>query len=446
MNDQPRTNKELIKEISVLNRKLQELEQAKAKHMLMEEELAHKTILLEAQSETSIDGILAVDNDSHAILSNKRFGEIWRIPQPVLDRGDDKEMLQYASKQLKYPEEFSQKVTYLYEHHHEKSRDEIELVDGRYLDRYSSPMISADGKYLGRVWFFRDITIRKQMEEELRQMNSFLNSILEHIPDMIFLKDSKELKFVRFNRAGEVLLGYSRDDLIGKNDYDFFPKEQADFFTAKDLEVLCGKTVVEIPEEPLQTRNKGVRIIHTKKVPILDARGDPEYLLGISEDITERTQVEEQLKKRELELQAKTINLEELNVALKVLLDQRAKDKDELQDNIIFNVQQLIDPLIDKLKICPLGPQEAAYINALEYALKNIVSPFAKRLASKTWNFTSREIQIANLIRDGKSTKEIADILNLSVRAVDFHRDNIRKKLGLNKTTTNLRSHLLSLP
>ena len=89
--------------------------------------------------------------------------------------------------------------------------------------------------------------------------------------------------------------------------------------------------------------------------------------------------------------------------------------------------------------------RQAAYISALEYALKNIVSPFAKRLASKTWNFTSREIQVSNLIWDGKSTKEIADILNLSIRAVEFHRDNIRKKLGLNKTNTNLRSHLLSL-
>jgi PAS domain S-box-containing protein len=445
MKDQSRTNKELIKEISVLNRKLQELEQAEAKHMLMEEELAHKTMLLEAQSETSIDGILTVDNEGHVILSNKRLGEIWKIPQPVLDRKDDKEMLQYALKQLKYPEEFNQRVTYLYEHHNAKSRDEIELADGRYLDRYSSPMISADGKYLGRIWFFRDITIRKQVEEELRQMNSFLNSILENIPDMIFLKDSKALKFVRINHAGEVLLGYSRDDLIGKNDHDFFPKEQADFFTAKDWEVLRGKTVVDIPEEPLQTRDRGVRIIHTKKVPILDASGDPEYLLGISEDITDRKQVEDQLKKRDLELQAKTLSLEELNVALKVLLEHREKDKDELQDNIIFNVQQLIDPLIDKLKICPLGPQEAAYINALEYALKNIVSPFAKRLASKTWNFTSREIQVSNLIWDGKSTKEIADILNLSIRAVEFHRDNIRKKLGLNKTNTNLRSHLMSL-
>lgn len=142
----------------------------------------------------------------------------------------------------------------------------------------------------------RRIEELKQALEELRRMNAFLDSIIENIPNMIFLKDAKELRFVRFNRAGEDLLGFTRDDLLGKNDYDFFPKKQADFFTEKDREVLHGKEVVDIPEEPIQTRNKGERIMHTKKVPILDANGEPEYLLGISEDITERKKAEDKLQ------------------------------------------------------------------------------------------------------------------------------------------------------
>jgi PAS domain S-box-containing protein len=452
MSDRGKTNPELIKEVSLLKQKLQELKQEEAQHKCMEKELraseealAYKTVLLEAQSETSIDGILVVDKEGLVIMSNKRFGEIWGIPQSILDSKDDKKMLEYGLKQLKYPEEFSRRVAYLYENQTEKSRDDIEFADGRYLDRYSAPMISDDGKYLGRIWFFRDISERKQAEEELRRMNSFLNSILENIPDMIFLKDAKALRFVRFNRAGEDLLGYCRDELIGKNDYDFFPKEQADFFTGKDHAVLSGKITVDIPEESIKTRDKGVRTIHTKKVPILDAKGEPEYLLGISEDITERKQSEMQLIMREEELQAKTINLEELNVALRVLLEHREKDKDDLQDNIMVNVQQLLVPLIEKLKVCPLGVKEAAYVNALEYALQNIVSPFVNKLAYKNWNLTPKEIQVASLIKDGKSTKEIADILNLSIRAIEFHRDNIRKKLGLNKQNTNLRSYLMTL-
>jgi len=124
-------------------------------------------------------------------------------------------------------------------------------------------------------------------EETLRKEQEFLASVIENIPDMIFVKDAKALNFVRFNRAGEKLLGMRREDLIGKNDYDFFPKGQADFFTAKDRETLAGKTLVDIREESIETRDLGTRILHTKKIPILNEEGEALYLLGISEDVTE---------------------------------------------------------------------------------------------------------------------------------------------------------------
>jgi PAS domain S-box-containing protein len=160
-----------------------------------------------------------------------------------------------------------------------------------------SSLIYGDGKPVGIRGAIVDITERKRAEEKLRRMNTFLNSIIENIPDMIFLKHAKDLSYVRFNRAGEELLGYSRDELVGKNAYDFFPKEQADFIIETDREVLRGKNVVDIPEESLQTRNKGERTLHTKKVPLLDANGEPEYLLGISEDITDQKRAEEKLQK-----------------------------------------------------------------------------------------------------------------------------------------------------
>jgi PAS domain S-box-containing protein len=155
-----------------------------------------------------------------------------------------------------------------------------------------SSVIYSHGKPVGLRGAIVDITQRKQQEEELLRTNTLLDLIIENIPDMIFLKDAGDLRFVRFNRAGEALLGHSRSDLLGKNDYDLFPKEQADFFTEKDREVLRGKELMDIPEEPIQTGNRGERTLHTKKVPILDANGEPEYLLGISEDITERKQME----------------------------------------------------------------------------------------------------------------------------------------------------------
>jgi PAS domain S-box-containing protein len=130
---------------------------------------------------------------------------------------------------------------------------------------------------------------------ELMAANQFLDSLLENIPNMIFVKDAQELRFVRMNAAGEALLGFSRDELIGKNDFDFFPGEQAEQFISTDRATLRERHLVDIPEESIQTKAKGPRVLHTKKIPVLDLGGQPSYLLGISEDITEAKMVQEAL-------------------------------------------------------------------------------------------------------------------------------------------------------
>ena len=115
---------------------------------------------------------------------------------------------------------------------------------------------------------------------DLRKSEEFLENVVEHIPDMIFVKDAQTLRFVRFNRAGEQLLGYAREELMGKNDYDFFSMEEADFFTAKDRQMLDSKELVDIPEETIRNRRNEERILHTKKIPILNETGTPQYLLA----------------------------------------------------------------------------------------------------------------------------------------------------------------------
>ncbi len=139
----------------------------------------------------------------------------------------------------------------------------------------------------------------KETQQQLHDNQTFLSSLIENIPDMIFVKDAKDLRFHKFNKAGEDLLGLSRETLLGKSDYDLFPKEEADFFTRKDREVLEGGRLVDIPEETIHTHNQGVKYLHTKKIPLLDESGEPRYLLGISQDITDRKHAELERDQRE---------------------------------------------------------------------------------------------------------------------------------------------------
>ncbi len=155
----------------------------------------------------------------------------------------------------------------------------------------------------------RDVTHIKKTEEKLRKAHDFVEVILENVPNMIFVKDAQDLRFLRFNKAGERLLGHSREELLGKNDFDFFSKDEAEFFTTKDREVLSGREVVEIPEEMIHTRYLGRRLLRTKKIPVHDSDGTPLYLLGISEDITEEKKlVAESEKNKNIIKSAKMIN------------------------------------------------------------------------------------------------------------------------------------------
>ena len=174
----------------------------------------------------------------------------------------------------------------------------------------AAPIRDARGKMTGVVLVFRDQTDEREAERAIREVNAFLDSIVENIPNMIFVKDGKDLRFVRFNKAGEELVGSPREDLIGKNDYDLFPKEQADFFTQKDREVLRSKKLLDVLEEKIETP-RGQRWLHTRKIPIMGESGEAKYLLGISEDITDKREMMVELERRVEERTKELRNSEE---------------------------------------------------------------------------------------------------------------------------------------
>ncbi|MFY9367659.1 MAG: PAS domain-containing protein [Desulfomonilia bacterium] len=167
--------------------------------------------------------------------------------------------------------------------------------------------------------------------------------------------------------------------------------------------------------------------------------------IRLKREIEERKLAEQTLMRKEEELQLKSLNLEEANTALKVLLKRGEQDKKELEEKVLSNIKELALPYLEKLKACSLDDRQAAYVQLLESSLGDIISPFLQKLSAQYLNLTPTEIQVANLVREGKSTKEISELLNISKRAVEFHRNNIRDKLGLKKEKANLRSYLLSL-
>jgi len=177
-----------------------------------------------------------------------------------------------------------------------------------------------------------EIVERNKTEQQLKNSEKFLAAVIENIPDMIFVKDAKDLSFIRFNKAGEDLLGYSKEELIGKNYYDFFSEHEADAFIRKDRDVLNSKQLLDIPEEIIQTKFRGERVLHTKKISIQDENGQPVYLLGISEDITDKKKAED--SKKELEEQLRQAQKME---AIGVLAGGVAHDFNNILTTIIGN-------------------------------------------------------------------------------------------------------------
>jgi len=147
----------------------------------------------------------------------------------------------------------------------------------------------------GNIKLAKTLSDYKMAQNELRESEEFLNNIVENIPNMIFVKNADDLSFKRVNKAGESYFGHKTDELIGKSDYDLFPKNVADSYTQEDRKVLQSRELLDIPEETIETKDVGQRLLHTKKIPIFDKEGNPQYLLKISEDITEFKLAEEDL-------------------------------------------------------------------------------------------------------------------------------------------------------
>ncbi len=246
-----------------------------------------------------------------------------------------------------------------------------------------------------------------------------------------------ELNMVELNDAALAAYppGMDRRDILGKNISEILPKSNETCKAENFRDVVKTGKPFTFKDVTLPRRFGGIHV-NVKAFKVGDGLG------SIITNVTDRVRKERELKERKAELEDKTRDLEEVNAALKVLLKRREEDKKDLEEKILYNVKELIMPHLEKVKMGKMSDAQKLNLDIIEANLNDIVSPFSKSLSSKYFDFTPSELQIANLIKYGRTTKEIAEILHLSVNTIQFHRSNIRRKIGISKQKTNLRSYL----
>jgi len=288
----------------------------------------------------------------------------------------------------------------------------------------------------------RENAQRRRTEKALRDSEERFKEMADLLPTTISELD-RDLNLTYVNQAAFETFGYSQADFEeGLNVMDMIHPDDRKTALRNIKKVIGGKRSDKNEYRVFRKDGSELTIlIHS--CPLYKNR----RVVGIRStltDITKRKRAEEALREREAELEIKANSLEEVNTALRVLLERRDEDKTELGEKVLVNVKELVVPFLEKVKKTPLDSKQLSYIHILESNLNDIISPFLRNLSTKYANLTPTEIRVAHLIREGKTTKEIGEVMALSPRTIETHRKNMRKKLGIEKNKGNLRSHLLS--
>ena len=277
-----------------LRHRLAELRQTVLQLNRAKEELKWKTAFLEAQMNTSPDGILVVDLAGKRIFQNQRLFELFKIPEHLTHDADDAKMLRHVAGQMKDPEQFVERVQHLYENMEEIGRDEIELINGMLLDRYSSPVRDQAGKYYGRLWTFRDVTERRRTEESLRLLGSAIDQTKESIVITDAELDSPGPKISFVNPAFTRMTGYNEEEVIGKTPR-ILQGPRTDKATLSRLrhDLERGKV---FSGETINYRKDGKEFnLEWQIAPLRNTAGKITNFVAIQRDITERKRLEAQL-------------------------------------------------------------------------------------------------------------------------------------------------------
>ncbi len=307
----------------------------------------------------------------------------------------------------------------------------------------SYPVRDENGELSGVVEIVTDITERRRAEEALRKSERKYRELFENANDIIFILDFTG-KILSSNTAFSKTFGYEPEQIRGQSIEHILHPDDV-LLVRQFLQKKASEIYVQNPLEFRTMTSFGETIWLEVNARIVKEDGRQVSIHGIARNITERKRMEEALKRRERELEEKSRNLKDANTALKVLLKRREEDKTELEEKVLCNMRELILPYIENLKLATVDSLQRNQLKIIERNINEIISPFLRSLFSKYPNLTPTEIKIINFIKEGRTTKEMADFLNVSARTVEVHRDNIRKKLGLKNRKANLRSYLMSI-
>ena len=306
-----------------------------------------------------------------------------------------------------------------------------------------TPKLNGNGDVEYVICAAEDITERKRAVEALWESEGKLNAMLQSIGDHMSMMD-KDLNIIWANKIAKEVFG---NDIIGKKCYETYHqrKEPCEPYPCITIKAFQDGKIHEHDTQVIDKDGKKIFFHCTANVALKDKEGKPTAVLEISRNTTEHKQAELALIERGKELENKAQELEEVNAALRVLLKHRDEDKKDLEDKVVANVKKLVLPYVEKLNNSQLNDRQMVYLNIIKSNLEDIITPFLHQLSSKYSDLTPSEIQVAGFVKEGKTTKEMAELLNSSTGAINFHRNNLRKKLGLRNTKTNLRSFLLPL-
>ncbi len=285
---------------------------------LAQQELKFKNTILLTQQETTLDAILVVDGKGYIISYNQQFVDLWPAAANLVGKGDDAPVLQSVVDQCADPKAFLDRVKYLYEHHEEKSSDEILLKNGRVLDRYSAPITGADGHYYGRIWYFRDVTESRKAVQELADSEQRFRGLVEQSLAGIYIIQDGKLVYTN-PRAAEIVGHGSVDDLIGKDFMQFIADADRDK-VAENMRKLLNKEVPKVALEFCVIHTEGHAITVGANASYASYHGQP-AVIGLIQDISEKKRDEERILKYVDQLKSTFMSTVQLATSLSEMRD-----------------------------------------------------------------------------------------------------------------------------